>query len=99
MEKKCCVCGKEFIGYGNNASPVKKGVCCDYCNTNFVVPARMLQYKIKGPISFEIPNTFNGCVNLKNNLKNRNFEKIEKVGYMDVYSNVETGEKVVICLV
>lgn len=99
MEKKCCVCGKEFIGYGNNASPVKKGVCCDYCNTNFVVPARIFQCKTKEPVSFEILNTFSSGVNLKNNLKNRNFEKIEKVGYMDVYSNMETGEKVVICLV
>ena len=64
MEKKCCICGKEFIGCGNNANPVKEGVCCDYCNTNFAVPARMLQCKIKELISFEIPGTFNGYIKL-----------------------------------
>ena len=36
MEKtKCCICGKEIKGYGNNPWPVKKeGLCCD-------IPARI----------------------------------------------------------
>ena len=43
-EKKiCCICNKEFEGYGNNAQPVKDGVCCDECNEKFVVPARIKQ--------------------------------------------------------
>ena len=29
----CCICGKKFEGYGNNAWPLKEeGRCCDKCN-------------------------------------------------------------------
>lgn len=43
MEKHmCCICGKEFTGYGNNPEPVKEsGVCCDECNADKVIPARI----------------------------------------------------------
>lgn len=44
----CCICGREFEGYGNNPYPVKDdGVCCDDCNVNAVIPARLeiLNYK------------------------------------------------------
>lgn len=40
-KKKCVICGKEFEGYGNNAQPVKDGLCCDDCNTKVVIPARL----------------------------------------------------------
>ena len=30
--KICCVCGKIYFGYGNNAWPVADGRCCDECN-------------------------------------------------------------------
>lgn len=37
----CCICGKPFVGYGNNPAPVSKsGVCCDPCNIAVVMPAR-----------------------------------------------------------
>ena len=45
MEEKkvCCICGKEFAGFGNNPWPIKQnGECCDECNINKVVPARIL---------------------------------------------------------
>lgn len=34
MEKnKCCICKKEFEGFGNNPDPIKKsGRCCSACN-------------------------------------------------------------------
>lgn len=33
LEKKCCICGKKFVGYGNNPYPIKNdGQCCDKCN-------------------------------------------------------------------
>lgn len=43
MEKKiCCICGKEFEGWGNNPYPVKEeGECCDECNFMYVLPARI----------------------------------------------------------
>lgn len=38
----CCICGKEFIGYGNNPDPVEKsGRCCDECNATVVIPERL----------------------------------------------------------
>ena len=41
-KKICCICGKEFYGYGNNPEPVKsEGYCCDDCNEKYVVPARI----------------------------------------------------------
>lgn len=42
----CCICGKEYIGYGNNAEPVKAGRCCDDCNINQVIPARLLKINV-----------------------------------------------------
>ena len=47
-EKKVCViCGKEYDGYGNNAQPVKDGKCCDKCNLEVVIPARIKKMGIK----------------------------------------------------
>lgn len=40
--EKCVICGKDIDGYGNNAAPVKdEGSCCDKCNQDVVIPARM----------------------------------------------------------
>lgn len=44
--RKCCICGEKLpIGkYGNNPEPVKpssSGVCCDKCNMQVVIPARL----------------------------------------------------------
>ena len=42
--KKCCICGKEFVGWGNNPYPVKDdGECCDMCKFQEVLPARLRQ--------------------------------------------------------
>ncbi len=39
---KCVLCGKEFFGIGNNPAPLSQhGECCDDCNLNKVVPARL----------------------------------------------------------
>lgn len=41
-EYVCPICGKKFTGYGNNPRPVKnEGRCCDNCNRNAVIPARI----------------------------------------------------------
>lgn len=40
----CCICGKAFIGPGNNPWPVNNGVnvkCCDSCNQSVVIPVRI----------------------------------------------------------
>lgn len=48
MTKKyvCCICGKEFEGYGNNPWPIEQDIlkedrCCDKCNLDYVIPARI----------------------------------------------------------
>ena len=39
---RCVICHEMFTGFGNNPDPVKKyGDCCDACNTNQVIPARI----------------------------------------------------------
>ena len=49
MEKHiCCICGKEFEGWGNNPYPVVKdedAKCCDTCNMAVVLPARITALK------------------------------------------------------
>lgn len=42
--KKCCICGKDFDGWGNNAEPLAYGLCCDECNNSKVLAARLVQY-------------------------------------------------------
>lgn len=55
-EKKVCViCGKEFEGYGNNAQPVKDGLCCDECNAKEVIPARLKQAGLNEAVEEEKP--------------------------------------------
>ena len=41
--KQCIICKGPIIGYGNNAEPVKKGICCDECNKDVVIPFRFMQ--------------------------------------------------------
>lgn len=47
----CCICGKEFEGWGNNPYPVTKGEndrCCDICNARYVIPARVKEkYRVR----------------------------------------------------
>tara|TARA_B100001250_G_scaffold402928_1_gene416710 strand:+ start:2488 stop:2799 length:312 start_codon:yes stop_codon:yes gene_type:complete len=31
-EYQCCICQKWVTGHGNNARPLKDGICCDDCN-------------------------------------------------------------------
>lgn len=44
---KCCICGKEIKGYGNSPFPIAGNKCCDECNTNIVLPARIFINEIK----------------------------------------------------
>ena len=40
---KCVICGETNEGYGNNPDPVKKeGRCCNDCDNNKVIPARII---------------------------------------------------------
>lgn len=38
----CCLCGALVLGGGNNPAPLAdEGRCCDRCNRDKVVPARI----------------------------------------------------------
>ena len=38
----CSICGKEITDeFSNNAEPVNSGRCCNACNRNVVIPARI----------------------------------------------------------
>ena len=41
----CCICGKEYHNYGNNAQPLANGRCCDECNKK-VIGARLMQLQL-----------------------------------------------------
>lgn len=50
----CSICEKDIEPHpltgwagGNNASPVNEGRCCDECNSEIVIPTRMMRL-IKG---------------------------------------------------
>ena len=36
----CSICGRDYDGFGNNASPFE-GRCCDVCNMTQVIPTRI----------------------------------------------------------
>lgn len=60
MENKtCCICHKEFTGWGNNPFGAlnsnkqlnnwnSEDCCCDKCNSNYVIPGRL--YNLYGTI-------------------------------------------------
>lgn len=40
--RKCSICGDLiFEDEGNNAEPINNGRCCDRCNIEVVIPARL----------------------------------------------------------
>ena len=42
----CCFCKVKIMGYGNNPRPLTSlGRCCDNCNLEHVIPARMISLK------------------------------------------------------
>ena len=46
----CIICGETFNEIGNNPEPVYIGKgdrCCDECNNNKVIPARLKQLNVK----------------------------------------------------
>ena len=45
-KKVCSICGKKYEGFGNNASPINSGRCCNECNSDIVIPMRLLTIPI-----------------------------------------------------
>lgn len=41
----CVICQDPYYGYGNNPAPLREeGSCCDECNMEYVIPARLKLY-------------------------------------------------------
>lgn len=103
MEKKCCICEKYFIGYGNNADPIRAGVCCDYCNKEFVLPGRIISRSNDAGVTFEIIKTKTQLTSIEQKLLNKNFWLMQYTPqfthHLITYRNPESEEKVVLCLV
>lgn len=43
IAKVCSICGGKYTEYGNNAEPINEGRCCDFCDSHFVIPVRMMR--------------------------------------------------------
>lgn len=95
MEKKCCICGKEFIDYSNNAEPIRKGVCCDLCNQRFVINSRILNWSG----TFEIAKNSDELANLEKKLEEKNFEQMSEFRSLKRFMNLSTGENVIVCII
>lgn len=100
MEKRCCICGRDFIEFGNNADPIKKGICCDYCNVRFIIPGRIFLSKNPEKVTtFEIIKTHKELNEMEKKLSERDFEKTNEIPYMRFFKNPETEENVIICTI
>ena len=83
--KKCCICGKEIKGYGNNASPLFDGVCCDECNKKVVLSRLIvMQYKNYCSLEFDSDDIVieNGILNLA--FTTLNSDEEDEVGEIQV---------------
>ena len=41
-QKVCSICQRNYTGWGNNPYPVNNGRCCNDCNEQVVLPARIM---------------------------------------------------------
>jgi hypothetical protein len=100
MEKKCCICGKTFIEHANNAEPIRKGICCDSCNSRYIIQTRILSSKIKSSMCYEVVKNGQDFLDLSKKLYKRDFEYLSKNqnGDIKVFRNLATEENVIVCI-
>lgn len=37
----CVICMVQFDGYGHTTEPIRRGRCCNRCNDQVIIPARI----------------------------------------------------------
>lgn len=91
--KICCICGKPFVGYGNNPVPVSNsGVCCDPCNIAVVVPARALAAQNAAIIAAADKITSTLLQRAESGKLNALVGKLVEVEFIDTYDgDIEVG--------
>jgi hypothetical protein len=53
--ERCCICNKRLESYGNNPEPImRNGECCDKCNHEYVLTARLNQSLSNSTITYAI---------------------------------------------
>ena len=47
-EMECVICSNNIKDFGHNPDPINegKGRCCNDCNINYVIPARLLSMRV-----------------------------------------------------
>lgn len=96
MEKKCCICGTVFDGYGINALPIKDGTCCDKCNEIFVFPARLFSNPEKPFVTYTVCPTKDVYITNSKLLTKHNFYNTGTLSVMSAFHNDETEEDVIL---
>lgn len=96
MEKKCCICGKIFEGYDNNAQPVRKGICCGVCNVRYIFGCRVLTGRRN--TSYEIAKNRIEVEELSQKLKEKGFVVERVIPWNKLFHNPKTDEDVIICI-
>ena len=79
----CVICKKEYEGYGNNAEPIAKGMCCDNCNTTYVIPARLKQLKVENKLK---DSTLQEYEDVRKNLGEEKWKAL--MNYLDAHKDI-----------
>ena len=51
----CCICGREYNGYGNNPYPLNKtpgSRCCDHCNEKVIAARYLANCEMRKRVSY-----------------------------------------------
>jgi hypothetical protein len=55
---QCILCAQTFSGSGNDARPLSDGRCCDACNQQKVIPARIEEHDLVQEVGRKFPGIF-----------------------------------------
>ena len=90
---KCCICGREFEGIGNNPYPVSLGgECCDACNLQKVIPDRVMLMQLANQITSKVASEIR-VANARDGIDGVN-KVLKKYDLLDTDEDLEIEESV-----